>query len=127
MKLNSRGEMKIGCVLAIAVVALIFWAAYKGGLPYYNAMSFRSEVEAFTPKAAIASMTDKKIVEKVIELSQSLVDGSNPQPVKAENVRVNRTGTQLFIEVDYNLKINLGFYSFSLPQSMKYSGFRSTF
>ncbi len=117
MMLNRRGESKIGCLVAVVLLAVTVYCAVKFVPPYYNSIQFLDETEAMTARAAVYGWSEKRIHESYLEVAVKY-----EQPVIKDNIKVYRTRNELVVEINYILPIDLGFYVYNLERKAKYSG-----
>ena len=117
MKLNSRGESKLGCLVAVLLLVVTVYCAIRFVPPYYNSVQFIDETEAMTTRAAVYGWSENKIHESYLEVAAKY-----DQPVTKDNIKVIRTRNELMVEIDYILPIDLGFYVYNLERKAKYSG-----
>ncbi|MBN2433280.1 MAG: hypothetical protein JXQ27_17550 [Acidobacteria bacterium] len=128
MKLNSKGDSKLGCILSVLVLAAAIWCAYKIIPPYYNATSFFDEVESKVREAA-----NNRRMEKDLEKNIYLLADRYEQPSAAENpretmhVNVAIGGQSIAVDIKYKLHIDLGVYEFDWPQDRRITSQRLRF
>ena len=101
---------QIKALIGLFVVVAAFYVAFKMMPPYYNQMQFQDAVEqeARTQSYAYGKSEDEirnNVIKKAAE---------NDILLRPEQVQVSHNGTEVDIEVDYQVHIDLPVYPFDL-------------
>jgi hypothetical protein len=101
---------QVKALIGLFVVVAAFYVAFKLMPPYYNQMQFQDAVEQEARKQSYAyGKTEDDIRTLVMQHAQT-----NDIPVTPEQVHVTRAGTEVDIEVDYTVHIDLPIYPLDL-------------
>jgi len=117
MRINAKGESKIGCLFAVLLLLLAIYVGFIGVPPYYNSVQYFDECEALVTRAAVYGWSEKKVTESLLDLARKL-----SQPVAVENIKVSKTRNNMMVEINYILPMDFGFYNYDLPRNARFSG-----
>lgn len=114
--MKRAGAINLGCIVGLAIIAVVGYAAYVVIPIKVKAAEFEKTVESFALQAAAsgASLTNQKIIFQLLEKAEEL-----ELPVTEKDITIKR-GTMIRIEVEYSVPVNLLGYEFEMSFSPWY-------
>lgn len=100
---------RLKALITIAVLAAGIYVGYRVVPAYYYNYEFQSALEHTALTESYSARSEADIQELVAAQAQEL-----NIPVKAEQIRVQRNGTQLTISTEYTISIDIPFYPFEI-------------
>ena len=99
---NRRGVSRLGCLLPLALVALVLYYGFPAGEAYFKFYKYK---DAMGQEARFAStQTDDHINKRLVALADSL-----DMPPGAEQITIERSANMITISADYEEVIPLPF------------------
>jgi hypothetical protein len=93
---------QIKALLGIAVVVAAFYVAFKLMPPYYNQLQFQDEIDNETRTQSYTKATEQEIREIIFKKAKE-----HDIPVTQDQIMVQRAGTDISINVDYVVRVDL--------------------
>ncbi len=101
---------QVKALIGLFVVVAAFYVAFKLMPPYYNHMQFQDSVETEARQQSYAyGKSEDDIRANVIKKA-----AENDIQLAPEQVHVSRAGTEVDIEVDYTVHVDLPLYPLDL-------------
>ena len=99
---NRRGGSRLGCLLPLALVAVVLYYGFPAGEAYFRFYKYK---DAMGQEARFATtQTDEHINKRLVALADSL-----DMPPGAELVSIVRSGNMITISAEYDEVIPLPF------------------
>lgn len=104
MRMNQKGESRLGCIFGLIILAAAIFAAYKMIPVKIKAAEMRDAVE---DNARSAGGKSNDTIEKILlQKGRSL-----GLPIEAANIEVNRRGDDIIVDVDYSVPVEFPGYT----------------
>jgi len=110
----ERGEGRLGTLLGLSVLVLTVYLGFKVVPVLVNAYAFRDYIEQETRFAALQKK-DEEVVKRVLRKAEEL-----ELPVKAKNIKVNRSSSHFDIVVRYTVLIETPLYTYNWDFNEEY-------
>jgi hypothetical protein len=104
---GERGEGRMGTLFGLCVLAVAIYLGYKIVPVMINAYTFRDFLEQETRFAALKKKDDE-VIKSVLRKAEEL-----ELPIKAKNIKVNRSSTHFDISVKYTIPIETPVYTYN--------------
>lgn len=99
---DQRGKGLLGCMLSLALMALLGYAGFQLIPLYFHANEFQTAAEREVDRAG-ARNADPELLRKSL-MNLAAVNGI---PLDAKNLRIVKTPSQLVVEIRYFMPVNL--------------------
>ena len=102
----ERGEGNLGCILwllALGLAVLIAWKAIPVKLQSTELYDFMDELAKFSAARTPPDELEKQIQDRAKQLNI---------PLEKRNIRVERNGDRIYMEVEYTLPVELPGYTY---------------
>lgn len=99
----------IKALFGVFIVAAAFYLAYKVMPPYFANYQFEDVVDNEAKMNSYTTKSEQEIRDGLVKKAREL-----DIPLTAEQVKVQRMGTELAISADYTVHIDIPFYPFDL-------------
>ena len=103
---SERGEGNLGCILwllALALAVLIAWKAVPVKLQSTELYDYMDELAKFSAANVPPDQLKKRILDRAAQLQI---------PLQKENVRVQRNGDRIYMEVEYTIPVEFPGYTY---------------
>jgi hypothetical protein len=100
---------QIKALLGLFVVVAAFYVAFKLMPPYYNQLQFQDAVDAEARNGSYSQRSEQEIRDAVFKKARE-----NDIPVTVEQIKVSRVGTDVTINVDYTVHVDMPVYPLDL-------------
>lgn len=102
-KWSERGEGQMGCLFGLALLAIAIFIAWKMVPVKVRAAELRQEV---VDQAKAGGMRgDDKILSAILRKAED-----ENLPVTADNVKIRRTASEIYVDVDYVVPVQFPGY-----------------
>src|ERR1041385_6771262 len=92
---RERGEGNAGCLLGLIILALVAFIAYKMIPVKVKAADLKQTI---TDEAKMAGTHNDELIRKSILAKAQ----ENKLPVTEDNIKINRTGGEITVDVEYD-------------------------
>lgn len=102
---SERGEGNLGCILwllALALAVLIAWKAVPVKLQSTELYDYMDELAKFSAAQVPPDQLKKRILDRAAQLQI---------PLRKENVKVQRNGDRIYMEVEYTIPVEFPGYT----------------
>ena len=103
---RERGEGRFGAFLSLAILAVTIYLGFKVIPVMVNAYAFRDYLEEEARFAALRKK-DEEILNRVLKKAEEL-----NLPVKAKDIKINRSTTHFDMYVNYTIPIETPVYTY---------------
>jgi len=93
---------QIKALLGVGIVVAAFYVVFKLMPPYYNNLQFQDAVETEARNQSYTTKSEAEIREIVLKRAKE-----NDIPVTIDQIRVQRTGAEVTINVEYVVHVDL--------------------
>lgn len=103
---SERGEGNLGCILwllALGLAILIAWKAVPVKLQSTELYDYMDELAKFSAAQVPPDQLKKRILDRAAQLQI---------PLRKENVRVQRNGDRIYMEVEYTIPVEFPGYTY---------------
>ena len=103
---TERGEGNVGCILwlvALGIALLIAWKAVPVKIQSAELYDFMDETAKFRAERTPTEELEKQIVDRARQLGI---------PLDKKNVRVERRGDRVYMEVEYTIPVEFPGYTY---------------
>lgn len=103
---SERGEGNLGCILwllALGLAVLIAWKAVPVKLQSTELYDYMDELAKFSAAQVPPDQLKKRILDRAAQLQI---------PLRKENVRVQRNGDRIYMEVEYTIPVEFPGYTY---------------
>lgn len=103
---SERGEGNLGCILwllALGLAILIAWKAVPVKLQSTELYDYMDELAKFSAGTVPPDELRKRILDRAAQLQI---------PLQKENIRVERNGDRIYMEVDYTIPVEFPGYTY---------------
>jgi hypothetical protein len=103
---SERGEGNLGCILwllALALAVMIAWKAVPVKLQSTELYDYMDELAKFSAAQVPPDQLKKRILDRAAQLQI---------PLTKENVRVQRNGDRIYMEVEYTIPVEFPGYTY---------------
>lgn len=103
---TERGEGNVGCILwlvALGIALLIAWKAVPVKMQSAELYDFMDEIAKFRAERTPTEELEKQIVDRAKQLGI---------PIDKKNVRVERRGDRIYMEVEYTIPVEFPGYTY---------------
>jgi hypothetical protein len=103
---SERGEGNLGCilwVLALGLAILIAWKAVPVKLQSTELYDYMDELAKFSAAQLPPETLKKRILDRAAQLQV---------PLKKEDVKVQRNGDRIYMEVEYTIPVEFPGYTY---------------
>jgi hypothetical protein len=103
---SERGEGNLGCILwllALGLAVLIAWKAIPVKLQSTELYDYMDELAKFSAAQVKPDVLKKRILDRAAQLQI---------PLDKENVRVERNGDRIYMEVEYTIPVEYPGYTY---------------
>ena len=103
---SERGEGNLGCILwllALGLAVLIAWKAVPVKLQSTELYDYMDELAKFSAANVPPDQLKKRILDRAAQLQI---------PLQKENVRVQRNGDRIYMEVEYTIPVEFPGYTY---------------
>ena len=103
---SERGEGNLGCILwlvALGIAILIAWKAVPVKMQSTELYDFMDETAKFRAERTPPEELEKQIVDRAKQLNI---------PLDKKNVKVERKGDRIYIEVEYTIPVEFPGYTY---------------
>ncbi|HEY6136707.1 MAG TPA: hypothetical protein VI670_02985 [Thermoanaerobaculia bacterium] len=96
---SQHGESNVGCLFGLILLAIAIFIAYKMIPVKVKAADLKQTI---TDEAKMAGTHSNELIMKSILAKAQ----ENKLPVTEDNVKINRTGGEITVDVEYDVPIN---------------------
>jgi len=117
---NSKEEGKgsLGCFIAIILMVLAVFLAFKLGPIYYNHYEFKGELKQAVGRAGARLTSNENIKKDVIAIAQK-----NNIFLKGEEIIINKSvPTRVIIEIKYVIPVDFIIFKYDLNFNIREEG-----
>lgn len=100
---------QLKALLGLAVVVAGFYVAFKVMPPYYNQLRFKEAVETEVRAQSYTNKSEDEIRNIILRHAREY-----DVPIRAEQIRVMRSGAELSVEAKYEVHVDLPIYPIDL-------------
>jgi hypothetical protein len=103
---SERGEGNLGCILwllALGLAVLIAWKAVPVKLQSTELYDYMDELAKFSAAQVPPDQLKKRILDRAAQLQI---------PLRKEDVRVQRNGDRIYMEVEYTIPVEFPGYTY---------------
>ena len=103
---SERGEGNLGCILwllALGLAVLIAWKAVPVKLQSTELYDYMDELAKFSAAQIPPDQLKKRILDRAAQLQI---------PLSKENVRVQRNGDRIYMEIEYTIPVEFPGYTY---------------
>ncbi len=105
---SQRGKGNVGCLVGLLVLALAVVVAMKVVPAKVAVAELKEFCERQAESASLPRNTDEAITNAILAKAKAL-----NLPLKAEDLRVWRDGTNVHVELKYRVVVELPFYTYN--------------
>jgi len=115
---NEEGKGSTGCMLALVVMAIALFIAFKAGPPYYNNYNLEGELKSTVSRMSARSLKEEVVVRDLIRIAEK-----NDVVLTKKNINISRFGGKLYIEIEYTVPIDFLILQYDLHFKMREESF----
>jgi len=113
MKLNERGEGKLGLIVLLIVLAAIVFVLVKAVPPRVNAYELNDFIEQYGRQDSWRK-TPEQMRRDILSKAKDL-----KLPLTAKDIKINRRGASLEIQVIFDVPVDLKVYTWVMHFDFK--------
>ena len=117
-KSGEEGRGAVGCVVAIALMAIVLFFTVKLGPAYFNHYEFKGNLKQVIARAGASAASEETIIQDLIKTA-----GTNNIVLKKENIKITRFSDKVRIHVEYIVPINFLIMKYDLKFPLEETGF----
>jgi hypothetical protein len=118
---HPDGKGTVGCLIFVLLVGIAVFIAINAGPPYLAAMSFEADLKTEISRAGARFYANDTLMKDVLQLAKR-----NEIRLTQANVKIERYAGQLFINVKYQVPIDLLIYRHLMKVDLKASSYIGT-
>lgn len=99
---NQRGDVPVGCLVGLVVLALITLVGIKVTPVMLEVQEFEKEVRTVADRGNRIDYTDKRITQRLLAKAEDL-----RIPIVKEDIVIKRTRSRIRIQVEFTREIDL--------------------
>ena len=104
---HESGKGAAGCLIALLLVVIVGMIAYKAIPARIAVAELQDYCEEQAERASLSGFTDENIAKSIHRKAQEL-----KLPVQAEDIKVQRDGGQVYIDVAYVVPLSFPGYTY---------------
>lgn len=115
---GEEGKGSAGCLFALVLMAIIVFLSLKLAPPYFHFYDLKSALKQEVSRVGARITPDEVIVQDLIKIGEK-----SKVSLTKDNIKIIRIPSQITIEIEYKVPINLIIYEFEKGFKMEGSSF----